>query len=107
MRLINLTSHDIVVDGLRLPPSGTIMRVERKFRKISDQPIRQYQEFYEIFNMPPRKNGVLYVASMICVDAARSQGRDDFVYPAVGHEKAIKSGKRVISVPGVVVKARP
>ena len=84
---MNLTSHEIfeVESGLRIPKSGTVVRVDRKKKlkktiKIGDKTIKVSKTVMgEIHNLPKRKEGTIYVVSEIV--KKRIPSRDDFICP--------------------------
>jgi len=113
MELVNLTDHPIVIlpsDGgamLSLPPSGTLMRVdftpvERRFVEFRGRVIEIVTDgvVQGIRNLPPPKEGVVYVASYSATHYCNTVlGRHDVVCPATAKKDSpLKIADDVVAV---------
>lgn len=112
MELVNLTDHGIVLvlaDGglLTLPPSGTTMRVD--FVPVARRTITYRGHAIEVVtdgvvqgirNLPPPKEGVLYVASYAATNYCNTVlGRHDVVCPATAKkDNPLKVSEDVVAV---------
>ncbi len=95
MALINLTPHPIVLvpaDGepVTLEPSGMVARVSTVPGDVwegaqeafhSPVPILSPDEWGDVYDLPDREEGVLYVVSAIVGSALAGSERDDLVMP--------------------------
>ena len=84
-QFVNLTPHDIreLSTGRKFPPSGRIARVTTQSKKVMDFdriPIFS-TDFGTLEGLPEQKDGVMYIISALCLEAARKLGRYDVVAP--------------------------
>lgn len=90
VRFINLTPHEITVfidsnNTLKIPPSGTIARVEQKEIQVgSVNGIPIYKTVYgEVVGLPAPQENTIYIVSLLVLQALQAHGvsRDDVVAP--------------------------
>lgn len=88
-KLINLTSHSIVIykeDGtqITIPPSGMTLRLNEHDILIGNiDGIPLIRRTYSINNLPPREEGTIYIVSSIAL-AFVPEDRIDIVAPDTG-----------------------
>jgi hypothetical protein len=90
VRFVNLTPHPITIyitesEKLTIPPSGVVARVsarEEKVGSIGDIPIVK-TTFGQVEGLPAPQPGVIYIASLLVLQALRAAGiqRDDILAP--------------------------
>ena len=91
-KYINLVSHDVnlygggntVLKSFPMPEKGTpLPRLESsgEYEMKNGTPIG-IEKYGDIENLPPEKEGVIYIVSFLVNAAARKQGRNDTVFPA-------------------------
>lgn len=86
MKFINLTPHNIEIEGLgSFPPSGKVARVRatEKETKFDGLLCVQKGPFVEVENLPGPKDGVIYIVSGF-VREALGEMRPDVVAPDTG-----------------------
>jgi hypothetical protein len=115
MNFINLTPHPIALNDGRVfsniiighTPEGKPIvqaaRVAATFSEPNELGIVT-QKFGEITDLPEPQDGVMYVVSLLVLDAAKAVGRKDCVAPASGHPLTIRNEQgHIVSVPYFVV----
>jgi len=109
VRIINLTPHEIVVmseggeEILRVPPSGTVTRVEVKTEVIGEiNGVKVRKVVYgDIVGLPEPRENTFYVVSTIVLLALREKGiyRRDLIAPDTNPDSVIRDPQgRVIGV---------
>lgn len=92
MSLVNLTPHPVNLYGNRdvaegpkevIPPSGTVVRVATIELGTQLGAAGSYElvQYGHLDGLPPRKEGTVYIVSLVAALAAR--GRDDLLAPYV------------------------
>ena len=102
MRFENLTPHDLVVydeagekEIARLPRTGEVARVNTEATQIGEISIDGHSvpvvetTFGDVVNLPEPYDGVMYVISIIVLQAVRGL-RDDVVVPDTGSESVVR-----------------
>ena len=109
MKFVNLTPHEVVVYGddgsirLRIPPSGTVARVETRsvvVGEVNGVPVRA-TEYGDIVGLPGPEADTVYIVSTVLLIALRAKGinRDDVVAPDTNPDSVIRDPEgRVIGV---------
>lgn len=103
VKLVNLTPHALTVDGLAIPPSGTVARLAVSREQVDiflmdGIEIPLYRTvFGETENLPEPVEGIVYIASMLLAQAVR---RPDVVFPG---EAIRDSDGRIIGCHGLAV----
>jgi len=110
VKFINLTPHSVDIyseDGTKITsiqPSGIVLRAPERRRlvgKINGIPV--YSVDYLLPQLPPRREGVIYIVSTIVLQVMRMKGikREDFVAPDTLNAIRNHSG-RIIGVRGFI-----
>ena len=118
MSVINLTPHDITVRGpegetIVLEASGTVARILHTEHPGAEPvslggfrvPARRHVPLAEgvLVHLPEPVEGITYVVSALCLDAAQRAGRTDVVAPGTGpNDGAIREGGRIIAITRLV-----
>ena len=74
LKIINLTPHDIVIDGDTIKKSGRVARVQRDSMFKLNQYANGYPVYYLTFrnttyNLPRRRKGTMFIVSAIVREA--------------------------------------
>ena len=112
MEFVNLTPHEVIVfdeEGknvlLRVPPSGEVARVEVKRKEagtLNGVPLVR-SEFGEVQGLPEPREGVVYIVSMIVLQALQGK-RKDVVAPDTSPQSAVRDSEgRIIGVKAFVL----
>ena len=109
-KLVNLTSHDVVIANdagaeiLRIPPSGIIARIDVR------QDVIGHVEsdgvtipvvatvFGELTGLPEPEQDVVYIASTLVAQRAAQLGRKDVVSPDTGPTAVRDDAGRIVAV---------
>lgn len=92
MKLVNLTTHEIVIfpargtTALTIPPSGIVARLSTRREQVNSItadggfliPINR-TVFGDISGLPESEEGTLYIASALLAQAVLTRGRKDVV----------------------------
>ncbi len=91
MKIVNATPHDVhFIKGdekLTFPKSGIIPRVEQKTHRIESLILdgveipRQSQALGDLTGLPPVSDDVVYIVSLLVLEAGKKQGRTDLMAP--------------------------
>jgi hypothetical protein len=103
MKFVNLTPHDITVEGVGVfPASGNIARVETKRVCIGGWgKVRiTKQTFGDVSGVPAPQDGVAYIVSGMVLSALNGS-RADVVAPDTGAD-AVRSNGHIVAVRGFV-----
>jgi len=105
MKFVNLTPHDISVEGLgTIPASGTIARVTVAQRDIGTRGgIRLRQSVKGLVEgIPAPQDGVTYIVSGMVLDALQGARIADVVAPDTGADAIRNEKGHIIAVRGFV-----
>ncbi len=92
MKIINLTPHEVIICGKKIPATTPPARVEEKIYTVAEIDYENIQipiiekSFGGIQNLPPQKEGTVYIVSLLVAQAAN---REDVF--AIG--ESIRDGK--------------
>lgn len=92
MNIVNLTPHAVTVEDVHgvvriIEPTKPAARVRMdpgpEVTKVNDIPVHGPHVFAGIVNLPPRREGTIYIVSQLTAIAVSAlyPGRDDVVYP--------------------------
>ena len=81
-RIFNLTPHPVIVNRIKLPPSGQVARVEEKTRFEADFApfVLRHVRTGKVVGLPPKREGVWYIVSRP-VALILAGIRDDLLVP--------------------------
>ncbi len=80
MKLINLTPHEVVIRGVKVPASGQLARCTEKVVHlgfVNDIPIIR-KEFGDVTGLPDPEEGVGYIVSSLVLQSLKGTRRDVF-----------------------------
>jgi len=102
---VNLTPHDIVVEGFGvIPATGTVARVSVSLKDM--EPVggirRRASVNGEVENLPAPVSGVTYVVSKMVLDALSGTRQGDVVAPDTGSDAVRNAQGHIVAVRGFV-----
>jgi len=107
LRIVNLTPHNIDVflgeKKVTIPPSGIVLRAVMEKEKINEvNGIPVYVVRYKLPELPPKKEGVIYIVSSVIMLLLKAYGihRDDMMAPDTN--SAIRVNGKIIGVRGLI-----
>jgi len=81
---INLTPHEVVIRGVKIPPSGNIARIEEVYdsagRTFAGIPIKT-RSYRNLAGLPKEKPGVGYIVSGLVAESSACRHRQDVFCP--------------------------
>jgi len=97
-RIVNLTPHEVNINGLAVPPSGTVARVatvqtEAGMLVFDGHTFPVVHNTYgEVQGLPAPEPGTVYLVSALVLSALEAQGiyRDDVFAPDTSPQGAIR-----------------
>ncbi len=97
-RIVNLTPHEVNINGVAVPPSGTVARVATVQRDVGtvvfgETTIPVVQNTYgAVEGLPGPEPGTVYLVSSLVLGALEAQGiyREDVFAPDTGPQGAIR-----------------
>ena len=100
MKFINLTPHDINMNnGDVFEKSGNVARVQEVFEE-THNPILKSSRYGEVYDLPEKKEGVMYIVSSIVMDALPE--RKDLCSPITFGPDVVRNVKgHIVSVPAL------
>jgi hypothetical protein len=104
MKFVNLTPHDITVEGLgTIPASGTIARVSVNSTDVGTVGgVRLRAQLKgQVTGLPALVDGIIYIVSGMVLDALGGTRRVDVVAPDTGPD-AIRENGQIVAVRGFV-----
>lgn len=79
MKIINLTPHEVIIRGKKIPPTTPHARVEEKIYTVAGIDYEDIQipiiekSFGDIQNLPPQEDGTVYIVALVVAQAAKRE----------------------------------